>query len=217
MRPVYKRHLIITGSIWSISLSLLLLIHFFVIVPQRKKLNDINCNVVKYRRQYKLAKEADVDAIVVEWKSELKELKKMFTKFVTDFEDSTSLSFAISRMLGDAGVSLSATIESPMSYSEIPGSEYLVRLNTRIQFTATFNQFAQVLNSLERYTPVFFVDKFSISRSSQAGRQLGQKVLMDLTSLVKKPTEQEDDASFTEDQNLPFSNSTADSADNDVK
>jgi len=217
MRPVYKRHLIITGLIWAISLSLLFLIHFFLVVPQGKRLNDINRRVIERRQQYKLAKEADVDAIVVEWKSELEKLKRMFAKFVTDFEDSSSLSFAISRILGDAGVSLSATIESPKSYSEISDSKYLARINTKIRFTATFNQFAQVLNSLERYTPVFFVDKFSISRSGQFGKQLGQDVSMELISLVKKAEEREDDEHYTEDQNLPYSNTTADSVDDDVE
>jgi hypothetical protein len=217
MRPIYKRHLIITGLIWAISLSLLLLIHFLLIVPQRKKLNDINSRIIECRQQYKLAKEADVNAIVVGWKNELEKLKKMFAKFVTDFEDSTGLSFAISRILGDTGVGLSASIESPKSYSEISGSEYLAQINTKIRFTATFNQFAQVLNSLERYTPVFFVDRFSISRSGQHDKHLGQDVSMDLISLVKKPEEQEDNTRYPEDQNLSYSNTTADSDDNDVE
>jgi hypothetical protein len=218
MRPVYKKHLMTMGLIWAISLLLLSLAYVFMIVPQGKKLKAVNDGVVDRRQQYQLAKEAGADDIMVEWQSELEKLKNRFTEFVTDFEDSSNLSFAISRILNNIGAISSASIESPpQSYSEISGSEHLAQISTKIQFTATFNQFALVINSLERHKPVFFIDSFSISRSKGPELKTSHEVSMNLTSLVRKPAEQEDAIRSTVDQDSSLLNSTAGSVNDSAR
>ena len=74
------------------------------------------------------------------------------------------LTFDINRMAGDRG------IESFNIKNRATKLVRMKRMKTglcsrswmEVRFTADFNQFASLLNALERHRPVVFVDKFSM-------------------------------------------------------
>jgi len=218
MQPVYKKYLTTMVLIWAASFLLLSLFYIFLIIPLRKKTVAANYRLIEYRQQQELTRETDVEAVIAGWHSRMEKLKGRFADFITEFEDSSNLPFAISRILSDVGVSSTASIESsPQSYSEIQNSEHLARINNKVHFSATFNQFAQVINRLERHKPVFFVNNFTISRPRKAGSEKNQDVSMDLNSLVRKSVEDEEAAKSIKNQDLSASNSTSGPVYSDVR
>jgi hypothetical protein len=104
---------------------------------------------------------------------------------VINSEDTANLIFAISQIANAKRVSeFRIGPKKQHLGSKLSNCEYIGENCIGISFSSGFNQFATLLNALERHQPVVFVDGFEITRSDQG--KSGHKVDMDLAVFVKR-------------------------------
>jgi hypothetical protein len=117
---------------------------------------------------------------------QIENLRNKLKNFVIDFKDSANLTFDISQIAGQKGVS-SFSIETKKGSGppQKTSDKHLSESYIDISFSAVdFNQFAALLNALERHQPVIFVNKFAITRSKKGESE--HQVKMNLAVFVRK-------------------------------
>jgi hypothetical protein len=185
MKPIYRKCLKRAALIWAGCFVLFFLIYMLVLLPQTKNKKMIEKKLVAKKQMYDYARKATQEETKVELDEQIENLQNRLKDFVIDLEDSGNLTFDISRMAKEIKVA-PPSIEGkdkPKS-SEVPDCEYVCENYINIGFTAGFNQFARMLNALERHRPVVFVDKFTITRSKKDDSD--HEANMELTVLVRK-------------------------------
>jgi hypothetical protein len=176
------------GLVWAASLVLFVLVYFFVIAPRMK----VKAQLLKESAEKKQVYEASLNAATEESKKklagEVEILKSKLSDYAVEFEESTNLTFDISRIAADKQVS-SFTIRAT---DQARGPDQLGFKNLQenritISFESGFREFATFLNAVERHRPVVFVDRFKVSRGE--GDKALNKVDMDLSIFVRKRSE----------------------------
>jgi len=168
MDPAYKRYFKTVALIWGFCLAVLALVYVFVVMPQEETINKIEGQLAGGKIEYHIFKNAASTKAKTELTSQINELKSQLSDFVTEFDDISGVIFGIGQVVNGMNVgsfaSRGGTVESSV---EIPNCEHLGQIFFRMEFTASFNLFAQVINTLERHKPIVFVNKFSIAQSSR--------------------------------------------------
>ena len=94
----------------------------------------------------------------------VKEAQELITDFIIDKTDVNGLIFNFTRLATKTGVSnFSAYYDPDSSYRTVSGFDYLLEGNIRLKFNADYKEFALLINELETYKPVVFIDRFDIS------------------------------------------------------
>jgi len=185
MKPIYKKYLTMVALIWLGCAVLFLLVYVFALAPQLKTKKQIQEQLAEKKQIYDSARNAAQKGTQDRLSEEIKHLRDRLEDFVIDSEDLANLTFDISQIANEKGVgSFSISIADRPASVEAEKDNYLWESSIDISFTAGFNQFASVLNALERYQPVVFVDKFVIHRSIQNSSD--HQVVMDVAVFVKK-------------------------------
>jgi len=185
MKPNYKKHFTTAALIWAGCLVLLSFVYMLVLSPQNKSKKDIEKQAYEKRQIYNTALKAAQEKTKRAIKKQIEDLESSLARFAIDGEDSANLIFDISQIASEKEVgAFSIGEKSKRRGSEIPGCNYISEHQIDISFTGGFNQFATLLNALERHRPVVFVDSFSISRSDKG--DTNHRVGMDLSVFVKK-------------------------------
>jgi len=156
-----------------------------VLAPQERSRKQIEKEFVEAKNAYDQTVAAAKDKTKGRLTKEIEDLQGRLKKFVIDYEDSANLTFDISQIASQIGVSSFGIKGRDNSGAQATADgDQIVQKRIQVSFTAGFNQFASFLNALERNRPVLFVDEFTITRSDQAGA--GHQVDMDLAVFVRK-------------------------------
>jgi hypothetical protein len=119
---------------------------------------------------------------------EIEYLQSKLRDFVIDSQDSANLTFDVSQIANEKNVSgFSIKIKDTRKTAKKTDSAYIAAEQLEIQFSSGFNEFAALLNALERHRPVVFVDKFSIARSDKSNSD--HRVSMSLSVYIRKRQE----------------------------
>ena len=171
--------------VWVSSFLALFLFYIFVISPQNKTKKDIIRQLEEKQTLYESALQAANKETQKKMKQQINELRDQLDLFVVDSEELANLVFDITQLAKEGKVS-SFSIKSgdTKSGSNILTCENLVGSKIDVSFSSDFNQFATLLNALERNNPIVFVDKFSIGQSSREDNV--PQVDMDVSVFVKK-------------------------------
>ncbi|MFC1737782.1 GspMb/PilO family protein [Planctomycetota bacterium] len=185
MKLSAKKYCITTALIWTGCFILFLFMYMLVLVPQSVLSKDVEKQLAEKERTYKLALKAAEEETRNEMDTNIKGLRDKLSGFVIDAEDLANLMFDISQIAKEKQVgSFSVKSKKDEMVSSIPNCQYVAENTIDLSFDGSFNQFATLLNSLERHKPVIFIDEFSITQSSRA--DIGHQVNMDLAVFVKK-------------------------------
>ena len=187
MDPIYKKYFIKVALIWAGCFVLFLFVHMLVLSPQKKSKKQIENQLAEKKRMYESVLKAAQEETQIQLNEQIERLQSSLRDFVIDFEDSANLTFDISRIANEkevASFSIKTKDKEKRGSSAIPDYDYMFENHIDVKFTGGFNQFAGLLNALERHRPVVFVDKFVIARSK--GGNLGHEVRMDLAVFVRK-------------------------------
>lgn len=188
MNLIYKKHLITTSLIWTGCFVLFLFAYMLLLTPQNKGKKQIENQLNEKKQIYHSALEASQQETQVKLNKQIEQLKDGLKDYVADFENAANLTFDISQIAGDKEVgSFSIKTKENRQGPAISDSSYIFENQINISFTAGFNQFATLLNALERHRPVVFVDKFTIIRSNQGDSD--HDVDMGLAVFVRKQTD----------------------------
>ena len=186
MEPIYQKYLVKVALIWAGCFVLLFILQMVMLSPQKSLKMSLEKQLAEKEQLYNSAFKLSQKEAKAQLSKEVEELEEELQYFVIDFEDSANLTFDISQIANSKEVeSFSIKTKEKRGDSKLPDCKYLSEDNIEIRFTTkNFNQFATVLNELERHKPVVFVDKFMMSRSTQHDE--GHKVNMSLSVFVKK-------------------------------
>jgi Tfp pilus assembly protein PilO len=186
MKSIYQKYLIKVALIWAGCFVPLFILHMVMLSPQKSLKRGLEKQLAEKEQLYNSAFRLSQKEAKIQLSKEIEELQDQLQNFVIDFEDSANLTFDISQIANEKKVgSFSIKTKEDRSDSKLPDCEHLSEDDIEIRFTTgNFNQFATFLNALERHRPVVFVDKFTISQSTQ--NEEGHKVNMSLSVFVKK-------------------------------
>ena len=187
MKSIYRKYFMTMALIWAGCSVPLLFAYMLVLAPQKNIKNQMDVQLAEKKRIYNSAQKATQEETKAKLNEQIEHLQDKLKDFVIDFEDSANLTFDISRIAKEKKVtSLSVKSKESIVGTEIPGCKYISESHIDISFTADFDQFAALLNALERHRPTVFVDRFIINHSSQNDSNPGHQVSASLTIFVRK-------------------------------
>ena len=185
MDAIYKKYLTKLALVWVSCFVLFFIVHILVMVPQKKAKQQIEKQLAEQKRIYNSAMEATQPGTKAVLNEKIENLRNKLRDFAIDFEDSANLTFDISQIANAEKVdSFSVKAQNNRKNSTSSDSKYIGENRVEVSFSGGFNQFAAVLNALERHRPVIFVDRFKITRSSKDSSS--HRANMNLTFLVRK-------------------------------
>ena len=187
MNSIYGKYLTRVALMWAGCFTLFFFVYMLMLAPQQNSKEQLKKQLEEKKQIYDSAMKATQKDAQAQFKEQIEQLRNRLKDFVTDFEDAANLTFDISQIASEKAVS-SFNIESSRKSSrmgEVTSDKYIFENCIDISFSADgFNQFAALLNALERHRPVIFVDRFIITRSDKSSA--GSQVKMDLAVFVRK-------------------------------
>ncbi len=173
------------GIVWGVSFLLSAIAYYFLITPQLKVKTELLQEAAEKKEQLHMALNASLEDNKKKLAAEVESLKTRLANYVSEYEDSTNLTFAVSRIAGDKHVS-AFTVKTPESgrQQDQLTVKNLQENKMEISFVSDFLQFANFINTLERHQPVVFVDRFRVQRDGQNGT--ANKIDMSLSFFVRK-------------------------------
>jgi len=184
----YKKYFVTLALVWAGCLVLFLLVYFLLLSPQAAAMSRVEQKFVQAKHTNEAVLLASKPETKTKLARELGQLQDQLGNFVTDFDNSSNLTFDIGRIASEKqlGSFTVKTVDSRRNAND-NDNEYLLENKVQISFEGSFTQFAAFLNALERHHPVLFVDSFKIVRSLQENSP--HKVDMDIAVFVRRRQE----------------------------
>ncbi len=187
MKSVYRRYFTKVALIWAGCFVLFFFAYMLMLAPQRNSKKQLEKQLAGKKQIYDSALKAAQEESRIQLSEQLEHLRNRLENFVIDFEDSANLTFDISQIANEKEVT-SFSIETRKDKKrdkETSDYNYISESRINISFsTASFNQFAALLNALERHRPVIFVDGFVMTRSRTGSS--GHQANMSLSVFVRE-------------------------------
>jgi hypothetical protein len=185
MKSIYRKQLITAGLIWAGCFAAFVLAYMFLLAPQIKTKRQIERELAEQKQAYNRALERSQAKARIKLNEQIKHLENTLSEFAINSEDSANLIFAISQIANSKRVGeFRIGGKEKRRVSKTAKLKHISEDQIDINFTAGFNQFATLLNALERHRPVVFVDKFEITHSGRDN--VGHEVDMNLAVYVTK-------------------------------
>jgi len=189
MKSVYEKYFTKVALVWTGCFILFFFAYMLMLAPQKGSKEQLIQQLEEKKQMYNSALKAAQKETQIQLNEQIEHLRDELKNFVIDFEDSANLTFDISQIANGKEVT-SFSIETKKDSSKGPAmsDNYISESCIDISFsTASFNQFAALLNALERHQPVIFVDEFAMTRSRTGSS--GHQVNMSLSVFVRKMQE----------------------------
>ena len=180
----YKKYLKTMILVWAGALMLFIAVFVLLLNPQIRERNRLFAEVNKKQKLYDGAADAAREDTRKKIIGELETLKSKMYDYAIEPEDSANITLDIGRIAAAKQVSSFTTKTSDKQQSGKTESKYMQENRINISFNADFRGFATLLNTLERYRPIIFVDTFRVVRSNNDNR-----VDMELSIFVRKRPE----------------------------
>ncbi len=187
MKSVYREYFTKVALIWTGCFILFFFVYMLMLAPQKNSKEQLKKQLEEKKQMYNSALKATQKETQIQLNEQIEHLRNRLKDFVIDFEDSADLTFDISQIASAKEVTSFSVETNRKDNSRDPtmSDKYIFESHIDISFlTADFNQFAALLNALERHRPVIFVDRFAITRSDKSSS--GRQVNMGLAVFVRK-------------------------------
>ncbi len=92
------------GIVWGVSFFLFAIAYYFVITPQLKVKARLLKEATEKKEQFDMALNASLEDNKKKLAAEVESLKTRLSNYVSEYEDSPNLTFAVSRIAGDKQV-----------------------------------------------------------------------------------------------------------------
>lgn len=187
MKRKYGKYLTMVAFIWAGCAVLFVIANTVFLSPQVKLRKQITAELAEKKQMFELAENASMKENKKRLVGQVEGLRRLLKNFAVDFDGITDLTFDISQVANTRRVSsFSIMPKKQTGDSTLRQCDYISESRLDIRFTAGFNQFAALLNDLERNSPTVFIENFEIVRSEED--DLSHEVDMTLAVFVRKPT-----------------------------
>lgn len=180
MKSINKKTLQKAICIWVGCTMIFMLVYLSIIAPQAKSKSQVKEKLNEMASAYESARNSAKEKIRNVMQEQTEELRSRLGRYAVDAEDSADLTFDISRIANEKNI----TSFSIKNNDILANKDEISESSIDLTFNASFNQFALLLNSLERHSPIVFVDRFKIVRSDVSGSD--NKITVNLSVLVNK-------------------------------
>jgi type II secretory pathway component PulM len=186
MKSVYGKYFTKVALIWTGCFVLFFIIYELTLAPQKNIKGQLEKQLAEKKQMCDSALKASQKETRIQLKEQIEQLRNKLNNFVIDFKDSADLTFDISQIANEKeATSFSIETKKDSGKNSAMSDKYISEGRIDISFsTANFNQFAALLNALERHQPVIFVDRFTITRSDKGSSE--HQVKMNLAVFVGK-------------------------------
>lgn len=185
MKSAYRKYFTKVALIWAGCFALFFFVHMLMLAPQKNSKERLEKQLAEKKQVYNSALKAAQKETRIQLNEQIEYLRNKLKNFVIDFENSANLTFDISQIANEKEVtSFNIETKKDSSRDTAMSDNYISESRIDISFlTADFNQFATLLNALERHRPVIFVDRFAIIRAERGGSD--HQVNMSLAVFVR--------------------------------
>lgn len=163
--------------------------YLFFHLPQKEIMGQVRRQFTESNERREIAEMASQDGVRQKIQQRYEEVDHKINCFSVSKDNMTSLVFEIGKMAGELGLSeFSSKNLNSRNVSTVKKSQIVTEQWLAIEFNASFEQFAQFVNRLEKSTPVVFVEKMMIRRADKGQKK--HEVKMELSFLAtneKKP------------------------------
>ncbi|MHC4524296.1 MAG: hypothetical protein ACYTEU_01055 [Planctomycetota bacterium] len=181
------RYRIVTLSVWAVSVIVLGAGYFLFYLPQKTELAQLQNQCSESQMELERAQLAGQDQTKEKMQRRCQEADRLISDFSTEHDKTTELVFEVGQIANDLRLAeFSSKNEKKRDQSTIEKSKTLDEGWLNVKFFATFDQFAQFMNQLERHCPVVFIEEVSFRRGTSSGK--GHEVSLQLSFLAEKAT-----------------------------
>lgn len=160
---MYKKCVVTSGLIWSACAVVLILTYFFVLIPQAEKKAGMEREYAAKSAKYTGALKAEMPQTKLALEQSLLQVREKMGEFVIKAEEVPELCLNLSKVAVEKQLTL-FTSRVSLSKEKTKGWERISENRIDLSFLGEFTAFARFLNALERFTPVVFVDHFTITK-----------------------------------------------------
>jgi hypothetical protein len=166
MKEKFRKTIIAVLAIWLMSLIGVGIFYYFVIMPQKTRLyaltarveHEIKTNLVASHSKEKYAAE------LMDFK--MAQARGLIADFLINKADVSNFVFDFQKMADSNGIDDFTGSHNPASsYFGMSGFESIQEGAMKLNFSGNYLHFIKMVNSLERYRPFVFVDRFDISQA----------------------------------------------------
>lgn len=187
MKSIYGKYFTKVALAWMSCFVVFFFAYMLMLAPQKKSKEQLGKQLEEKKQLYSSALSATQKETQIKLDEQIKQLRERLKTFVVDFEDSTDVTFDISQIANAKEITSFSIATNKRDRSRDPtiSDKYIYESRIDISFlTSDFNQFAALLNALERHRPVIFVDNFAITRSNKGSSD--RHVNMSLAVFVRR-------------------------------
>jgi len=179
------KYAIITLSVWAVSVVVIGGGYVLLYQPQKLELAQVRKQSSESQAELEKAQVAAQDQTKEKMKLRCEETSRLISGFSTRPDKMTELVFQVGQIANDLHLAeFSSKNEKRKDQSTVEKSKALEEGWLNVEFFATFNQFAEFVNRLERHCPVVFVEEVSFRRGTSKGK--GHAVSLRLSFLAEK-------------------------------
>jgi len=183
---IRTRYLIVLAVVWGPFIALTVAFHLLALKPQMQRVEALEIELADARTLYDQATEAAKEENQRRLTQIVDGLKYRISDFVLRLESAPELAFGIAELASATQVeSFAMKPRNQDGLGTVADCDLIGEKQIKVSFAAPFDQFATLLNALERHRPVLFVETFAINRPREEDMQ--PDVEMQLAVLVEKP------------------------------
>jgi len=184
MKSNIGKYIKVAALVWSGCFIVFLLVYILVLSPLNRRRTNIEIEFRKVKSNADAALLASQEQTKIRLNEQIEELNESLGNFVIEPGNTSNLTYQISGISNKIRLNAFKVTPIGQNIPTFDDCKYISGQLYQVGFTASFNQFAEFLNALERYRPVIFIDTFSITRSREG--KTNHTVDMQLAILVAK-------------------------------
>ncbi len=166
-----EKHLIVkVAVIWGLCAFAVMAFYLGVVFPAQRSAQEVSRCLDEMTRRYEEAGEFVRSRCLEEMRRQVVLLRAELEKYLVSSDAARDSTSRISQIAQRAGIKgYSTRYRNSSSVAELDNCLHVGASWVNISWKGDFEQFARLVNELERHRPVVFVDGFLISRSDKAG------------------------------------------------
>lgn len=189
MKVIDKKFIVLTSKIWICCVILLAVFHYFLVLPQRQELHDVQAQVAEKEQEQTVLQDAQREPRRTELVEALEEQQRTLDGYLADYGDSSELTFAIRELSDGYDIqSFTSKHQADEAREELKKCQYVTEQRINVNLETSFGGFLGLVNALERNRPVMFLDAFVAERDKQ---EPYMKVNMELAVFVQSRQDRE--------------------------
>jgi Tfp pilus assembly protein PilO len=180
----FTKYMIITTAVWGICAVFIGLGYVVYYQPRKAELAQLEIRFSESQSQLEQARVAAQDESKEKLQQRWEQSHRLINSFLAQEETVTGVVFEIGQIANELRLAeFSSKNQSQASHSTVEDCKSLSEAWLNVEFQASFGQFSEFINRLERNCPVIFIEEVTLRRGT--GSAKGHPATLKLSFLAK--------------------------------